>query len=39
VLSSLILNPGEPTAWSGQYEIIGPREGKTAVRRVRTSGS
>ncbi|RAZ34826.1 hypothetical protein [Microbacterium sp. SMR1] len=33
------LNPGTPTPRSGQYEIVGPRGGRTGIERTSTRGN
>jgi hypothetical protein len=32
------LKPGRPAPFSGQYEIVGPRGGRTGVERTVTKG-
>lgn len=33
------LKPGQPTPRSGQYEIVGPRGGRTGEERTSTEGN
>lgn len=32
------LKPGQPAPVSGQYEIVGPRGGRTGIERTSTEG-
>ncbi|SOD98832.1 hypothetical protein [Caenispirillum bisanense] len=34
-----IYKPGQETPKSGQYEIVGPRGGRTGVERTSTAGN
>ena len=38
-MANRILRPGETTPRSGQYEIVGPRGGRTGEERTSTQGN